>query len=160
MEVLEWTRTIGPDIRISMPQMAPFCIITSPRLAKIVLEGDSSASPKMKAWDKPSHIYKKFDPLACGHSTVFTKTTEGEGWDWARKGCAPSFSQTNILKRLSLMQGKINEFCDIVDKDYVQTGNQLTDISDWLVSLTIDFIAVSMVRDKTPHLNFISGGST
>jgi cytochrome P450 len=130
-----------------MPQFRPFCIITSPKLVKIIFDGDNSASPKVKPSDKPVHIYQAGLALTGGYTSMFSKLTEGDGWEWARKGCAPSFSQMNLFKRLGMMQNKANEFCEILEKDYVQTGKHLMDFSSWMVSLTIDFIGTSMVSD-------------
>ena len=64
-------------------------------------------------------------------------------WDWARKGVAPAFSNTNLLKRLPAIQQKTAEFTDVLDK-HIAENKLLTNFSTWMVKLTIDFISTSM----------------
>eukprot|EP01041_Mallomonas_annulata_P016441 gene16441-34309_t len=137
--LLGLVKEYGKVFRMVLP-LEEFVVVTDPALARLILEGDIKKS--IKGSDK-GLIYRRFNALTCGHQSVFTKLTEGEGWEVARKGLAPSFSMANINKRFDSLQNKVNEFCQIMDT-FAISGETVLKMDQWMVKLTLDFISTSM----------------
>lgn len=138
--LLKLAKQYGPMFTIRMPQFMPFCIVTSPKLARLILEGDKSVG--VRGCDK-GDMFKRFEAATGGYSTMFTRKTN-QDWGVARKGCAPTFSKPNIDKLLPKINSKISEFCNIMDR-FAESGKPCEHIETWFVRLTIDFISTTML---------------
>ena len=101
---------LGPIFRIRMPELGWHYVVAEPKLAKLILEGDKTC----KGADK-NNYYKSFDSISFGYSSVFTKFTHGDGWDWARKGIAPGFSQMNFQKNIEKYCSVLKRAANILD---------------------------------------------
>ena len=66
-----------------------------------------------------------------------------DGWEWARKGVAPAFSNANLYKTLPMLADKLASFCEILD-DKAEKGEVMEDWAGWCTRLTIDLISSSM----------------
>jgi len=139
--LLNLAKEYGPIFTLRIPQLSPFCVVTCPKVARLVLEGDKSLC--IRGADK-GDAYKNFCGMTDGHPTIFTKKTEGEGWGDARKGCAPSFSKPNIERLFPTINSKVAEFCGILGS-FADSGQPCEHIEIWFVRLTIDFISTTML---------------
>jgi len=110
-----------------------------PKLAKLILEGDKTC----KGADK-NNYYKYFDSISFGCSSVFTKFTNDDGWDWARKGMAPGFSQMNFQKNIekycSVLKRAANFFDDHISKELS------FDLSSLIMRLTFDMLTTVLFQ--------------
>lgn len=126
--LLEISRETGPVLSLVFP---PFIIVSDVRLALEIL--DSGEKP---------NLYKDFNKLTRS-PTMFSKRTHGEGWEWARKSVAPSFSTTNLNKVLPKLSLKLGELKHVLEK--FADEKAAFDIADVLIKFTLDFIITGML---------------
>jgi hypothetical protein len=81
-----------------------------------------------------------------GCSTMFSKRTYGEGWDWTNKNVAPSFSTTNLNKSLPLFSSKIAQLMECFEE---AAEKKDVDIAVVLLKFTLDFIISGMFGGTT-----------
>ena len=86
--------------------------------------------------------------------SFFTHIICTDGWEWARKGVAPAFSNTNLYKTLPTLADKLATFCEILD-DKAGKKEVMEDWAGWCTRLTIDLISSSMFSSNfdtlSPH---------
>lgn len=135
------SRHIGPIYCVTSPNnlFFPSVICGDIELLKIVLLGDDAK--KYPAMDK-SPTYKRFNFMSLGIPSVFTKKTENEGWHWARKGVAPSFSNTNLYQTIPVLNNVLNRLIELMRK-MSEEGKEF-DIVSLTIHFTIDFLTLSM----------------
>ena len=125
-------REMGKLIRLNLPETSFYVIIGDANLARQVFEEEPEKAP----------IYKRFERLTQFYPSIFSKMTVGDNWDMNRKGVANSFSVSNLSKSLPGLHKKVEEFTNILEtKSQQETTFDITDI---MLSLTIDFIASTM----------------
>eukprot|EP01036_Dinobryon_divergens_P024386 gene24386-32833_t len=125
-------KEMGKVIRLNLPETSYFVVIGEANLARQVFEEEI---------EKPA-IYKRFQRITQFNATIFSKKTVGENWDMNRKGVASSFSVSNLSKSLPALHKKVEEFTSILEKNVLQETT--FEITDAMLSLTIDFIASTM----------------
>ena len=131
---------LGPIFRIRMPEFRWHYVVVDPKLARLILDGDKTC----KGADK-THLYKRFDSISFGYSVLFTKLTYGDGWDWARKGIAPGFIQTNFQTNIERFCCVVNRAASILD-DHI-SNNLPFDISLLITRLTFDMLTIVLFQN-------------
>ena len=131
--LLSLMRQLGPVFRIRLPDLQQSTVVIGdPSLSRMIFDEH----------EEKSKVYKNFDGVSNGVPTLFTKRTFHGGWDFARKGVAPSFSMANINKALPKVYKKLDELHEILSK-YVSTG-AVFDMGHLMILLTVDFITTTM----------------
>ena len=126
------TRELGLIYRLNMPDTIPFIVVCEPRLGrKILLEHD----------EKP-HFYKLMNGCNFGRSTMFSKYTHNDDWEWNRKSHAGSFSLSNLSMKLPMIHSKLAELRQIL-KSHAQEGKSF-DLDMMGVDLTMDILTSTM----------------
>jgi cytochrome P450 len=139
---MEMRNLLGPVFSVNiLGAPLPLIVVTDPLFIRKITDGDESLS--MPASEK-THRYKKLNAITFGTPNILTKRTHGEGWDWARKGIAPSFSISNLVKRLPELQQKLKIFTEVLETHYVGEKKILEDVSSWMLNVTVDFLSSSM----------------
>eukprot|EP00287_Rhodomonas_sp_CCMP768_P006375 CAMPEP_0196730190 /NCGR_PEP_ID=MMETSP1091-20130531/10314_1 /TAXON_ID=302021 /ORGANISM="Rhodomonas sp., Strain CCMP768" /LENGTH=150 /DNA_ID=CAMNT_0042073149 /DNA_START=188 /DNA_END=636 /DNA_ORIENTATION=+ len=86
--LLQMRRMVKNSVfRIPLPTWNHVVIVSDSDVARAILTHSKS--------EKPS-LYKSMRELSQGTENMFTKRTHGEGWDWARKGCAHAFTSFRV----------------------------------------------------------------
>jgi cytochrome P450 len=130
--MLENSREVGPIFRLALPTWGPVSCVCDLSLARQLLEADSNKS----------HGYRKFKQLTFNQPNIVSKDTFHDGWDWARKGVSPSFSNTNLYKTLPKLHMRLNEFLELLD-EFTENRKEFN-INQMLLQFTFNFIATSM----------------
>jgi cytochrome P450 len=138
--ILEIARKVGPIFRLPVPGPRLYLGVVEPSLARRILEGKDLHGDYFS--DK-SFRYRVLTQITKGFPTMVTKRTLREGWDWSRKGVAPSFSTMNLNKRFPELQSKVAIFMNIMG-NFANEGKVVEDISSWMLRLTVDFLTASM----------------
>ena len=87
------------------------------------------------------------DKVSFGKKNLVSKLTHGHHhWSEARKGVAPSFSNTNLMLRLEQMNGAVYSFMSQLE----QLGKSKIpiDISSLMIHFTIDFLTITMFNES------------
>ena len=130
--ILDNARTVGKVFRLSMPELRRWFVVCDPKLAKSILENHP---------EKPD-LYKSFDTLYPGVSSMFSKRTHGENWESARKNLAKAFSLTALTSTLPQFDTKLQRLIAVFEE---AAGNKKSvDISAVMLSFTFDFLTCSM----------------
>ena len=132
---LEVASRIGLVFRMRFPWRTVVC---HPKLARLILSGNVDN----KECDRYPAIYKSLKEIFFGYPTIFTKRTIGEGWDWARRGVAPAFSNFNLQKCVPKFNSTLTRLSRVL--------NTLSDdgfsfsISSVMLHVTFDFLTSAL----------------
>ena len=137
--ILVKCRALNPVFRIRAPQLHHFIIVTDSTLARQILDGDKTLG--FPGADK-DYMYHRFDPGMLGVPNMFTKRSQGEGWEWARKAVAPTFSHLNIQKKVPILRKTLSKLCDMLIQ--YETTTYLFDLHSLMLRFTFDFSTVAM----------------
>ena len=135
---------LGPIYRLNVPEFVPVVIVCDPQLGRVILD----------KFDEKSPSYKRLRGLTGFIPNLFTKMTHGEGWDWARKSIARSFSNSNLLRALPLFYEKLEQLQSRLEEASLEKRD--VDICDYTLSLTLDFLMNSMFNTD---FDFMNGGN-
>ena len=132
-------RELCPVFRIRAPQLRHFVVVTDSNLARLILEGDKTRGFPVADKDE---MYHRFEPGMLGVPSVFTKMSEGEDWEWARKSIAPIFSNLNIRKKIPILQNTLYKLCEM-PKEYENKAIKF-DLQLLMFRFTFDFSRVAL----------------
>ena len=136
---LKSSRELCKVFRIRAPQLQHFIIVTDSTLSRLILNGDKTHG--YRGADKDI-IYHRFEAGMLGVPNMFTKKSQGEGWEWVRKTIAPVFSNLNINKKLPILEKTLSKLCDMLT-EYEGTAHQF-DIQSLIFRFTFDFSTVAL----------------
>ena len=135
---------LGPVYRLNVPETVPVVMVCDPTLSRMIYN----------KFPEKSYFYCRLRGLTGFVPNVFTKWTHGEGWDWARKSIAKSFSNTNLLHALPLFYKKLDQLQSKLEQATLE--NETIDICHYTVRLTLDFLTNSMFDTD---FDFLNGGN-
>ena len=104
--LMEKSKELGTVFRLNMPDIAPWIIVCESSLARKILEEH----------DEKNWFYKQLSGLGYGRLGIFAKNTYGEGWEWARKGVAASFSMKNLALTLPRLHKKLDDVISLLNQ--------------------------------------------
>ena len=149
-----WSRELNASVfRLPLPEFNSFIIVTSPTLARTILEGDKSKG--IVESDKSHHygaFQKLFDMAPC---FIFSKTNS-ERWRQGRKGIAPAFSTSNMFRQFPSIIKGVNQFHDILSQ-HATEGKPVEDLTAWLTKLIFDILGSGMFQVE---FNLLTGGQS
>jgi cytochrome P450 len=119
-------------------------VISDPTFARHILE----------TYHEKTVVYKRMEAMHGGIPSLLTKHTEGEGWDWARKGVAKSFSMTNLYVSMEKLHMKL-DILDSILRSH-QADNSFVNISEVMINLTFDYLTSAMYGKD---FNFLEGST-
>lgn len=135
---------LGNIYRLNLPELSPVIVVCDPTLVRMVYE----------KFDEKTYLTKRIDGITGYVPNVFSKKTHGEGWDFARKSLAKSFSNSNLHQALPVFYFKLDHFMRILQE--VSKERKGIDICDYSIRLTLDFLTNSMFDTD---FDFLNGGT-
>lgn len=135
---------LGPVYRLNVPETVPVVMVCDPTLSRMIYN----------KFPEKSYFYCRLRGLTGFVPNVFTKWTHGEGWDWARKSIAKSFSNSNLLHALPLFHQKLEQLQNKLEQASQEKRD--IDINYYAIRLTLDFLTNSMFATD---FDFLNGGN-
>ena len=130
--LMDKSKELGTVFRLNMPDISPWIIVCESSLARKILEEH----------DEKNWFYKQLTGLGYGRLGIFSKNTHGDGWEWARKGVATSFSVKNLSLTLPRLHKTLDDVMGLLDGFAAMKKEFSCELIG--IDLTLDFLMTSM----------------